>query len=680
VRIVVGALIVVASIGAAAQQAPPVFRGGTDLVEVDVLVHDKSGGFVRDLSADDFIVEDTGQPQVIQQFYLHGAGSAAQPPGAAPLAPGDQLPTSESARTFVVVFDDAHLTPGGFKRTQSAAQMLFTREFRSGDLGGIVAEGRMVNGRLTTDRDELLKAIREARPSSSKNSRFLFENEWPRLSESEAVRLVFDSDRTVLEEAIRRACSDDPPLCRKIDPEPAVRSKASQLAQSAQANSALTLQTLRALAEGLGKLQGRKTILLMSEGFIAEESWPLVRNVVALAAHANARFYTLDARGLERGLISIAKAAPTGDDANARMLEQMEFGADSMNSLAVDTGGFIVRNTNQFDKAIARIGDDMKTYYVLGYRPTVAQDGKFHDIKVRVKRPGVAVRARRGYVAIPRAPATTAAAVAAAAITAAPVPRESLSETAVPVVVATAIPAVEATPVLTVEPTSRVHGRPGAEANALRLAPSDKKDPDATDGWSAYQQGDVETAHARLAAAAGRPEAQIWVHYTLGLASYALARYREAADAWERVRNGADRFEPVYFDLIDAYVQLKEHDRAIRTARDALTRWPEDAEIFQALGVVQTVRGSLDDAVKAFQSAAAIAPDDANVYFNLGKAMELRYYRSRRYVNQLGKWVSNERDRTAAIANYERHVNLGGVYADSARAGLARLNWVPKPQ
>jgi VWFA-related protein len=672
-RGLVAAVIVLGAIAVAAQQPPPVFRAGTDLVEVDVVVHGKSGEFVSDLSADDFTIEEAGQAQVIQQFYLHVTDAAGLPPGAAPRLLGGSPATADAARTFVVVFDAAHLTPGGFKRTQSAAQTLFSREFRSGDLGGIVADGRMVNGRLTTDRDELLKAVKDAKPTSSKNSRLLLEHEWPRLSEIEAVRIVLNNDSPVLQEAIQRACSDDTSQCRSADVE--VRSKASQLMESARVDSTQTLQTLRGLTDGLARMPGRKTILLMSEGFIAEESWPAVHEVVALAARANARLYTLDARGLDRGPAASFPGAAGGADASARMLEQMDFGADPVNSLAVDTGGFVVRDTNQFDKAMARVGDDINNYYLLGYRPTTAQDGKFHPIAVRVKRPGVAVRARRGYVAVSRAAATPTAAIVAPVTAAEPgvVPTEepvpSTSGAAV-------VPSVEPS-VASVEPTTRVRSRPRAEANALRLAPSAVTDPDATDGWSAYQRGDIDSARTRLAIAAGRPGAPVWVHYTLGLASYALARYREAAGAWERVRDVAVDFEPVYFDLIDAYMQLQEHDRAIRTARDALARWPQDPEIFQALGVVQTVRGSLDDAVKSFQSASALAPDDANVYFNLGKAMELRYYRSRRYVSALRKWVSNEKDRAAAIANYERHVSLGGAYADSARAGMRRLNWAP---
>jgi len=96
------------------------------------------------------------------------------------------------------------------------------------------------------------------------------------------------------------------------------------------------------------------------------------------------------------------------------------------------------------------------------------------------------------------------------------------------------------------------------------------------------------------------------------------------------------------------------------------------------MGVVHTTRGSLDDAVKAFQGAIAVAPRDAIGYYNLGRALEMRYYRSRRYVQQLRAWVSNEHDRDDAIENYNACLSIGGPYADEAQAGITRLDWIPK--
>lgn len=664
-------------------QPPAVFRAGADLIEVDVVVHDKDGRFVPDLSADDFSVEESGSPQPIQQFYLHLTDRWRWADGSAAAPVLDATPPSIAAvgRVFVVVFDSAHLTPAGFKRTQAAAQSLFAQQFRQGDMGGVVVRGRMVRDRLTSDRDELLKAVRDARPESSKDSRLLFERQYPRLSETEAVRIVVNNDRVVMDEAMRRACADDPELCRAVDPEAELRGKASQLAETARAESNVTLQILRGVANGLVRVPGRKTIVLMSEGFIAEDAWPMVQESVALAARANARIYTLDARGLDRGMRSVMDVDPGGSDANQRLLEQMDFGADSMNSLAVDTGGFVVRNTNQFDKAMARIGEDGSNYYVLGIRPAAAPDEKFHRLSVKVKRAGLAVRARRGYIATARPASVLTAVPAPTAIPSAAPTVESTRELPAAAPGPAIDPAsIEPMVVPRTEPASGYRVRPDADAHARTLAASSSPDADASAGWEAYQRGDVETARVRLAAAAGRPAANPWVHYTLGMASYALRQYRDAAIAWERVRAGAPDFEPVYFDLVDAYLQLREHDQAIRIARGGMERWPRDPELANALGVVQTVRGSLDDAVKSFQSAVTIAPTDATGYFNLGKAMELRYSRSRRYVQQLRSWVSNESDRNAAMENYQRYLDLGGAYADAARAGLERLKWMPTPK
>jgi hypothetical protein len=96
--------------------------------------------------------------------------------------------------------------------------------------------------------------------------------------------------------------------------------------------------------------------------------------------------------------------------------------------------------------------------------------------------------------------------------------------------------------------------------------------------------------------------------------------------------------------------------------------------------VVQTVRGALPDAIASFQSAAAAAPGEAVSYFNLGRAHELRYFRTRRYVTQTRRWIADEKERTAAIEQYERYLTFGGPYADAAREGVTRLKWAASPQ
>jgi tetratricopeptide (TPR) repeat protein len=217
--------------------------------------------------------------------------------------------------------------------------------------------------------------------------------------------------------------------------------------------------------------------------------------------------------------------------------------------------------------------------------------------------------------------------------------------------------------------------RPDAGKHVDLLLKSESADAAATAGWDAFQRGDVASARASLGAAAEDPAAAAWVHYALGMTEYALAEYPESARQWEHVRGAAPEFEPVYFDLVDSYLQLKDHDQALRVLRAAKDRWPRDPDVFNALGVVQTVRGSVDDAVKSFQDAVAAAPGDGVGYFNLGRALEMRYAKSRRYVQQLRKWVSNDADRTAALENYKRYLEIGGPYAKDAQAGIARLSW-----
>ena len=68
------------------------------------------------------------------------------------------------SRVFVVVFDEQHLSSGGLKRLQAAAVALFSTEFRPGDLGGVVVDGRLVSDRLLSDRGELLQGIERAHP------------------------------------------------------------------------------------------------------------------------------------------------------------------------------------------------------------------------------------------------------------------------------------------------------------------------------------------------------------------------------------------------------------------------------------------------------------------------------------------------------------------------------------
>src|SRR6185436_10396772 len=112
----------------------------------------------------------------------------------------------------------------------------------------------------------------------------------------------------------------------------------------------------------------------------------------------------LDARGLLAGpsglQADVAQPADLQDRSTGAGLDEVREGSEGSEGLALDTGGLVLRNANDLGAGLDRIGKEARSYYLLGYAPTNrAADGRFRRIEVKVARPGVALRARRGYFA-----------------------------------------------------------------------------------------------------------------------------------------------------------------------------------------------------------------------------------------------------------------------------------------
>ena len=146
------------------------------------------------------------------------------------------------------------------------------------------------------------------------------------------------------------------------------------------------------------------------------------RYLMDVANRNNASFYPIDPRGLPAFDYPIGPERPPPPAVDHMHLKAR---IDGLRTLAENTDGIAVVNNNDLDKGLKRIADDLTSYYLLGYYASNARlDGAFRRITVRVKRPGVQVRARRGYRA-----ATAAEVDASRAAAAAPVP-ESVRTTA----------------------------------------------------------------------------------------------------------------------------------------------------------------------------------------------------------------------------------------------------------
>ena len=703
-------LTVLAAVAAAAE-APSLasthspqqtFRTATVVVEVDAIVTDAKGQFVTGLTADDFEILEDGKPQHVQRVYVVTGstvtmtGAPASPPSSESPVASAPPPSVAPQRVFVLLFDQDHLQEGAFKRLQEAALTFLRNEFKQGDVGGVVIGNTMAGNQLTSDREALLTAVKNAKPSGAKTARRLDLLDWPRFNgEAEAVRIALSNDREVLAQVVRRACQDDPDMCKNADPEAMVMGKARTIVGELRPPARRTVMTLQAIASGLGRFPGRKNVILMTEGFFVEESWADLRQIIGAAARSNVRIYSLDARGLDTRQINDPRQLSPMDPGGGMPLEAYNTIEDGPNTLAVDTGGYPIRHTNKFADALAEIARDASQYYVISYSPTNSvMDGSFRKISVRMKRPGVRVRARRGYLASVASAVTSPPAPAPALAGAATVPSDatvtspsetklpgvaSLPGTPVPVVVAPA-PAPAPGP-LAPGDRREVPGfalRPDTNGRVRELASGEENAGTslASQGWDRYQKGDLEGASELLRKAAAAPDVSPWVRYALGYSELGLRHPEQALPEWEKVRAAAPEFRPVYLDLADAYMQTENYGRAIDVLKAAADRWPADTDVLNAAGTIHVRRGALDEAINTFKKAANVKPEEALAYFNLGRTYELRYFKTRRYSTTEARWLANAADIKHAIANYEQYVKLGGPYEPQARQAIQNLQWM----
>ena len=453
---------------------------------------------------------------------------------------------------------------------------------------------------------------------------------------------------------------------------------------------------LETLANGLGKFPGPKHVVLLSEGFYTGEFTERVTQISGLAARNRVRISTLDARGLNtdprtQDLFGASPMMGTGDFA----VVGFDVNADVLATLALETGGQRVRNYNNLRGPLDSIARETGTYYMIGYTPVQRFDGSYRKIDVKVLRPGVTVRARRGYLATvqerkeaaapstPTSPAVAPPAASPTSNTAPPVPPTAVSSTATP----GAAPPAPAPSTRSPGATPVIRLRPDAAPDIVGVAKR-ISDPAATDaataraaalgraGWDLDAAGKVEEARDKLAeasAAGGGP----WVDYALGYAEFALQHFDAAVTAWQRVRTERPDHRPVYFDLADAYLQQSKTGDALAVLRDAAGRWPDDNDAHNAVGIVLLRRGDLDGAISSFSRAVTAAPKDEIGHFNLGFAYHQRYIRRLQSsgASAIAAQAVADRDRQSALDAYRARAALEGQYAQRARQAIAVLEW-----
>jgi VWFA-related protein len=383
-----------------AQQPPPVFRAGINYVRVDVIVTDKSGAPNNDLKMSDFDVFEDGKPQKIDTFKLvkldGGISDAVNEPPREIRTDSDEETEAarDDVRLFAIFLDDYHVRRGASMAARGQLAKFVDTQMGPSDMIGLMYPlESTVSVRMTRNHSAVMRGIEQ----------FL-----GRKYEYEPKNQFEEQYAHYPTETVER-----------------IRNQVS-------------LSALRSLIVHMGSLkEGRKALIVVSEGYTymvppqmrnADAQMPGLGNpnannafagvgdpnedraswlagldmdsdlrmIYDIANRNNVALYMVDPRGLPGFEFDINEGVNTSTDRQYLQATQ-----DSLRVLAENTDGRAIVNRNDLVAGMQQITRDSSAYYLIGYNSSQApSDGKFHDIKVRLKRPGLQVRARKGYWAL----------------------------------------------------------------------------------------------------------------------------------------------------------------------------------------------------------------------------------------------------------------------------------------
>jgi len=372
-------------------------RVETELVLVNVVVHDKQGQLVRDLKRDDFTVLEDGKPQRVSSFDFEsldmqpivaaaGLAQESRSGAAASSAASSTIQTKpiltakdadqalSNKRVIVLFFDLGSMGPDEMQRSVEAARKYVRTKMTPADLIAIVSLGASLrlDQDFTGDPARLLRVL----------NRFSH-------AEGQGMENGGTGDADGIEETGNAYTPDE--------------------TEYNQFNTDRKLQALESLCQVLGKFNQKKSIIYFSSGMTQTgiENQSALRAAVNTAIKANVAIYTMDSRGLEAeppgGSASTASLRGTAMYSGAAVQSRLDANfasQETLTTLSGDTGGKAFLDTNDLGQVFDRVQRDTSVYYVLGYKSSNAlRDGRYRKIQVKVNRPGVTLEFRKGYYA-----------------------------------------------------------------------------------------------------------------------------------------------------------------------------------------------------------------------------------------------------------------------------------------
>ncbi len=404
-------------------QPNPTFRVRVDLVTNDIVVRDEKGNFVPDLRPEDIEVYEDGVLQTISSMTVVTGGRVynpmSAPIAAAPegiILPQKRTVSDVSGRIFLFFVDDQHLQFSNTSRVRELFKKIAKELVHDGDLFGIVSSGpSSIQVDMTYDKRQIDEAINKMTGNELKPTEIIQASSGSggpseiRYRAHVAFSTMADGLKNLEQVHNRRKAlvwvSDGYDFAPYQDARLGTMDPNSPFEQNNIAQSRNQL--------GQAQNQGGQTVdpntdpdvinQRQSEEFADADLSRELYEITQAANRANTTIYTIDPRGLVGPLPDL--------DENVDPQQWQEFvrkSQDSLRTLAEETGGIAVVNTNDFTKALKRVDADTSDYYVIGYYSTNPDILKRRrSVDIRLKRPGLTVSFRKEYVIRPQRPENT---------------------------------------------------------------------------------------------------------------------------------------------------------------------------------------------------------------------------------------------------------------------------------
>jgi VWFA-related protein len=399
------------------KQDDATIRIETELVQVEAIVTDKNGKLIRDLKREDFELKEDGKPQDIAYFSL---GTSTRPArwvtkesktGNNDVAstPAPATPEVRTGRYIVLTIDDLHLAFANLVYARQALLKFVDEQLTPDDqVALITTSGQLgLHQQFTSNRAILKRAIN--RLSFAERRVSINTSDVPRLTPYQA-ELIENNIPDALALAVNEIMQKQPGTTQQMATSQA-QGKARMIVAENTSLTKATLGTVENILRGLRGLPGRKTMVMLSDGFLlggySQGMLFDMRRITDAATRSGVVIYALDTRGLIATPEAFDASQPgfgNEQPPGARMSIEsaaMEANRDGLNALSRDTGGFPIFNNNDLSIGLQKISEDTEVYYLLAFEPVVSyRDGRFRKLEVRVKNhPEYKVRASRGYFA-----------------------------------------------------------------------------------------------------------------------------------------------------------------------------------------------------------------------------------------------------------------------------------------